>query len=639
MKRKTIGILVLGIFVFGAFALPNAQPAQADTSTGCINITNNLFIGSRDYYSGGDVTKLQIFLQARGYLYTAPSGYFGYMTMAAVRSFQSSQGILSSGYVGPLTRAAITRISCGGTVPPVPPTNTLHINSLSPSSGVIGTTVTINGTGFTSDNTINFGNGAIMHVSSSNGTTLTFTVPSYLNAACYYSYPSCLMPSQQVMPGSYNVTVQNGNGTSNPVQFTVTSNPPSTQPAITSLSPSSGSAGTIVTINGSGFYGNNTVYFGGSIVSATASSNGQMLSFTVPEYITPCGPGMYCTMMARLVTPGNYDVKVINNTGTSNSVNFTVTSTNPGTTLQINSLNPTSGQIGQTVTVQGSGFDATNNIVHFGNGAAGKVSSTNNGTLLTFTVPSRIDPVCYYSNPQCMTFAAGPAVTPGTYAVSIETPRGMSNALQFTVTDNGTSGLHINSISPTSGAVGTSVTINGSGFSGSNTIYFGGSSIGTFYSSNSSVLTFTVPQYISPYCAPGYYCAQYMRQVTPGTYDVRVQNNNATSNTVQFTVTDNVTGGGEVRINGLDAPSYLRVGQSGTWTVRVQNTGGQLNYSVRWGDEGSYAAASNASSQTVVQSQATFSHTYNSPGTYYPVFTVTSGNNSATASANVNVGY
>jgi probable HAF family extracellular repeat protein len=81
------------------------------------------------------------------------------------------------------------------------------ISSISPSSGFPGATVTITGEGFTSSNTIQFGQTAIPHVpvSQTNGTfqTLVFTVPEH------------------ALLGPYNVLVQNATGFSNPVGFRV----------------------------------------------------------------------------------------------------------------------------------------------------------------------------------------------------------------------------------------------------------------------------------------------------------------------------------------------------------------------------------------------------------------------------------
>ncbi len=70
---------------------------------------NNLTVGS----TGADVVALQNALLAGGFHIpaveagTAAKGYFGSQTKTAVQAYQTSKGITSSGFVGPLTRAAL----------------------------------------------------------------------------------------------------------------------------------------------------------------------------------------------------------------------------------------------------------------------------------------------------------------------------------------------------------------------------------------------------------------------------------------------------------------------------------------------------------------------------------------------------
>ncbi len=87
-------------------------------------------------------------------------------------------------------------------------------------------------------------------------------------------------------------------------------------------------------------------------------------------------------------------------------------------------------------------------------------------------------------------------------------------------------------------------------------------------------------------------------------------------------------GNGQLSVQGIDAPSTLAVNQTGTWTVRVSGwnnyQGGQLHYTVVWGDENNGArTASTYYPSTSVNSTGTFTHVYVTPGTYTPVFTVT----------------
>ena len=363
-----IGSLVLApvlalMIAGGAAALSTASYATTASpmmpAVGCINLTQNLHFGSRDASTGGAVSVLQSFLLSQRFN-TYASGYFGPLTMQAVEQFQASQNVPSTGFVGPLTRSAIVEVSCGTTPPP---TSGLYIQSLSPSAGTIGSTVTIYGSGFTSDNTVTFGSGALVHVVSYNGTSLTFTVPGALNPLCYYS--GCMLPSQQTTPGTYNVSVQNSNGTSNAQTFTVTSGSQTQNVSIYRISPTSGPVGTTLSITGFGFTSSNIVHFGGGAITNVPISSSiaiacttdpschgginQTLTITIPSSIGPyCAAGMACPMYMQLITPGIYTVYVQNDNGSSNAVSFTVTGSG-SQPLTINGIDaPSSLALGTT---------------------------------------------------------------------------------------------------------------------------------------------------------------------------------------------------------------------------------------------------------------------------------------------------
>ncbi len=106
------------------------------------------------------------------------------------------------------------RIVAGGT------NQQVYIDSISPSSGPTGRQVTLYGNGFNSNNDIRFGNGIIEDVFSSSSTSLTFTVPSRIR--CSNSSSCNGQTFYDVLPGDYNVAVENGNGFSNSVSFRVT---------------------------------------------------------------------------------------------------------------------------------------------------------------------------------------------------------------------------------------------------------------------------------------------------------------------------------------------------------------------------------------------------------------------------------
>jgi hypothetical protein len=95
-------------------------------------------------------------------------------------------------------------------------------------------------------------------------------------------------------------------------------------------------------------------------------------------------------------------------------------------------------------------------------------------------------------------------------------------------------------MSTTSAAVGTAVTLTGSGFSGDDIVNFGAGAIKDVAVANSGTeLTFTIPSSVGPYCGPGVACPMYEILVTNGIYKVSVENvaTKAVSNSVELTVT------------------------------------------------------------------------------------------------------
>ena len=54
-----------------------------------------------------EVTELQDFLVDKGFLKTSPTGFFGLLTLNAVKTYQASIGLPNTGYVGIMTRTAV----------------------------------------------------------------------------------------------------------------------------------------------------------------------------------------------------------------------------------------------------------------------------------------------------------------------------------------------------------------------------------------------------------------------------------------------------------------------------------------------------------------------------------------------------
>ena len=98
--RKLFGFLALAALL---------SPVSAFAQAGCVTLSGDLSFGAK----GSEVTKLQTFLKAQGYLTAPLVPNFGNATLAAVRAFQKANGISQTGTVGPLTRSAVQKASCG----------------------------------------------------------------------------------------------------------------------------------------------------------------------------------------------------------------------------------------------------------------------------------------------------------------------------------------------------------------------------------------------------------------------------------------------------------------------------------------------------------------------------------------------
>ena len=127
----------------------------------CPSFARSLSIGS----SGSDVSALQAYLDAHGYLSVSPTGYFGVLTKGAVGTWQTQSGIASSGSAGfgvfgPLSRTYFLK-SCSGGQGGTTTTSGLSFTA-SPISGQFPLTVQFIATapqGTTLGNSVNFGDG------------------------------------------------------------------------------------------------------------------------------------------------------------------------------------------------------------------------------------------------------------------------------------------------------------------------------------------------------------------------------------------------------------------------------------------------------------------------------------------------
>ncbi len=117
MKKYTLLTLLSGVLI--SLSIASAQVtgdvAPDESSSGCTTLSYNLtYKKSKDANTNGEVSDLQYFLQDQGLLTAEPNGIFGPSTLRAVKSFQKKNGFITSGYVGPMTRAKIKEMSCTG---------------------------------------------------------------------------------------------------------------------------------------------------------------------------------------------------------------------------------------------------------------------------------------------------------------------------------------------------------------------------------------------------------------------------------------------------------------------------------------------------------------------------------------------
>ncbi|OGF69956.1 hypothetical protein A3C75_01275 [Candidatus Giovannonibacteria bacterium RIFCSPHIGHO2_02_FULL_44_31] len=100
---------------------------------------------------------------------------------------------------------------------------------------------------------------------------------------------------------------------------------------------------------------------------------------------------------------------------------------------QIYNLSPSSSTIGTSVTIKGSGFTATQNVVRFGTDYSGYLNSAD-GVTLSFAVPAEQDE-CHPGGSPCYEIRNIP-VTAGRYEVYVMNTNGESNKHFFYVTDS-----------------------------------------------------------------------------------------------------------------------------------------------------------------------------------------------------------
>jgi hypothetical protein len=140
-----------------------------------------------------------------------------------------------------------------------------------------------------------------------------------------------------------------------------------------------------------------------------------------------------------------------------------------GSPPTVTGFSPTSGPVGTQVDVQGTNFTGATQVTF--NGTADSSFVVNSSTDITAHVPS--------------------GATTGPIAVTTGSGTGTS-ASSFTVTVSGGAPT-VTSFSPASGPVGTSVTVNGTNFTGVTAVKFNGTAASSYTVNSAVKITATVP--------------------------------------------------------------------------------------------------------------------------------------------------
>lgn len=305
------------------------------------------------------------------------------------------------------------------------------VTGISPSSGPLsaGTNVTVTGTNLTGATSMAIGGTAATNVVVVNATTITATAPAGTAGTA-----------------SVDVTTAGGTNVPNTLYNYVAA------PTVTAISPASGpqAAGTSVTITGTNLSGATAVTIGGAAATGVVVVNS-----TTITAVAPAG------------TAGTASVAVTTAGGTTVANTLYTYVAAPAVT----GISPASGPAAGfgSVTITGTNLTGTTAVTI--GGAAAPIWTVVNATTITATTPPG---------------------TVGTASVVVTTPGG-SNAANTLYTY--VVAPTVTSISPSSGPVagGTTVTINGTNFTGATKVTIGGVIATNLVVVNATTVTVVLP--------------------------------------------------------------------------------------------------------------------------------------------------
>lgn len=254
------------------------------------------------------------------------------------------------------------------------------------------------------------------------------------SSGCFWSSIAIAGQTAATLPGNWQVKVYYNAVLKQTDNFVISA---ISCPSVSSLSPASAAAGTAIQINGSNLSAVTAVKFTGNANAVFSVLSSSQLSVTVPPGAASGPITLSSSGCADVQTPA-----------------FTLIPNNP--VPSISSLSPTSAIAG------GGSFTLTVTGVNFVNGATLRWNGSDRPT--TFVNATSLSAV----------ISAADIASSGTASITVFNPApagGVSIAINFTINAPCPAGV---TASPTSGSIGTLVTITGTNLNGVTAVKFGG---------------------------------------------------------------------------------------------------------------------------------------------------------------------
>jgi hypothetical protein len=322
-----------------------------------------------------------------------------------------------------------------------------------PTTGKVGDAITVFGTVFTASSPVEviFSNqvsaaGGVIGTNVTNYVTLgipttdtsgTFTVSTTTFAT---SVVPTLINSVAVTAGIYYIyTAMLTGGTANVIQtvstFTVVANP------LITLDTASGTAGSSVTVTGTGFPASTALVFTFDSTTTLTVTSGVAATTTTGTFTST-------VTVPSTAAAGVHTLTAAAGTTTAPAATYTITAT-----PSLDALSPTSGVPGTSVLITGANFPASTQVtVKFDSITLSLISGSS--TLATGQVQSTITiPTDATSGAHTITVTAGSTSQTATFTVSVRTAT-------------------LGELTPDSGTAGTSVTVTGINFPASTALVF-----------------------------------------------------------------------------------------------------------------------------------------------------------------------